>query len=91
MPKIASCSVITAGGLRFDDTVVYTYIFSLFLTLSFSFAGALKETRMCEVVTVLACDVDTCVARHPSGVPDKIRVLILFLGCFSHGSAKGEE
>ena len=46
---------------------------------------------MCEVVTVLARGVGTCVARHPSGVPDNIRDLILFLDCFSHGSAKGEE
>ena len=34
---------------------------------------------MCEVVTVLARDVDTCVARHPSDVPDNIPVFLSLL------------
>ena len=55
--------------------------------LYFVFCWVTKVTRMCEVVTVLARGVGTCVARHPSGVPDNIRFPILFLGCYSHGSA----
>ena len=60
---------------------------SLFSYLYFVFCWGTKVTQMCEVVTVLARGIGTCVACHPSGVPDNIRFPILFLGCYSHGSA----
>ena len=81
--------VVLSPQVVYGLTILFIYIhnFSIFLSFSFSFAGALKETRMCEVVTVLAHGVGTCVARHPSDVPDNIRFPILYLDYYSHGSA----
>ena len=45
LPEIASCSVITAGGLRFDDTVLYTNIFFCLSFILFFFCWGTKGNQ----------------------------------------------
>ena len=81
--------VVLSPQVVYGLTILFIYMnnFSVFLSLLFCFAGELKELWMCEMVTVLARGVGTCIARHPSGVPNDIRFPILFLGCYSYCSA----